>query len=111
MMNFLKTCIIALAFVVPALSVEASSGKGEQPHARAFKVHGHDPIGKPGDGSSFDRTIEISIRETESGYMLFEPDAIRPMFTSLLGWCFLGVIVLLQVVGAVLIGKIVRIEV
>ncbi len=77
MMNFLKTCIIALAFVVPALSVEASSGKGEQPHARAFKVHGHDPIGKPGDGSSFDRTIEISIRETESGYMLFEPDAIQ----------------------------------
>ncbi|MEP6347346.1 MAG: hypothetical protein ABJ082_16120, partial [Parasphingorhabdus sp.] len=77
MKNFLRTCTIALALVLPAFSVGASSGKGQQPHARAFEVPGHDPIGKPGDGSSIDRTIEISIRETESGYMLFEPDAIQ----------------------------------
>ena len=77
MMNFLKTCTTALALIFPALSVDASSGKGQQPHARAFEVPGHDPIGKPGDGSTFDRSIEISIRETESGYMLFEPDAIQ----------------------------------
>lgn len=44
---------------------------------RAFKVPGHDPIGKSGVGSSFDWTIEISIRETESGYMLFKLDAIQ----------------------------------
>ena len=77
MTKFLRTCTIALALMFPALSVEASSGKGQQPHARAFEVPGHDPIGEPGDGSSIDRTIEISIRETESGYMLFEPDAIQ----------------------------------
>ena len=77
MTKFLRTCTIALALMFPALSVEASSGKGQQPHARAFEVPGHDPIGEPGDGSSIDRTIEISVRETESGYMLFEPDAIK----------------------------------
>lgn len=77
MMNFLRTCTIALALIFPSLSADASSGTGQQPHARAFEAPGHDRIGKPGDGSSFDRTIEISIRETESGYMLFEPDAVR----------------------------------
>lgn len=77
MTNFLITCTIALALIIPALSVDASSGKGQQPHARAFEVPGHDLIGKPGDGSSIDRTIEISIRETESRYMLFEPDAVQ----------------------------------
>ena len=77
MKNFLRTCTIALALVLPAFSVGASSGKGQQPHARAFEVLGHDPIGKPGDGSSIDTTIELSIRETESGYMLFEPDALH----------------------------------
>lgn len=76
-MNFLIICTTALVLVFPAFSVNASSGKGQQPHARAFEVPGHDAIGKPGVGSSFDRTIEISIRETESGYMLFEPDAIQ----------------------------------
>lgn len=77
MTNFLKSCTIAFALILPALSVNAASGKGQQPHARAFEMPGHDPIGKPGDGSSIDRTIEISVRETASGYMLFEPDAIQ----------------------------------
>jgi len=43
--------------------------------------------------------------------MVIEPDATRPMFTSLLGWCFLTVIVVLQIVGSVVINRIVRIEV
>jgi hypothetical protein len=34
MMNFLITCTTALAFFFPALSVDASIGKGQQPHAR-----------------------------------------------------------------------------
>ena len=76
-MNFLIICTAALMLVFPAFSVTASSGKGQQPHARACELPGLDAIGKPGVGSSFDRTIEISIRETESGYMLFEPDAIQ----------------------------------
>lgn len=43
--------------------------------------------------------------------LVIEPAATRPIFSSLLGWCFLAVIVLMQTVGALLIGKIVRIEV
>ena len=55
MMNFLKTCTTALMLVFPAFSVNASSGKGQQPHARAFEVPGHNPIGKPGGESGSDR--------------------------------------------------------
>jgi tight adherence protein B len=40
-----------------------------------------------------------------------EPVAIRPIFTSVLGWIFLAVILFLQIVGGYLIGKIVRIEI
>ncbi|WP_299566628.1 plastocyanin/azurin family copper-binding protein [uncultured Sulfitobacter sp.] len=77
MINFLRISTIAVALFFPAFSVDASSGRGQQPHARTFEVPGHDPIGKPSDGSSIDRMIEVFIRETESGYMLFEPDAIQ----------------------------------
>ena len=40
-----------------------------------------------------------------------EPAAIGPIFSGLLGWCFLAVIVLLQLVGTALIRRIVRIDV
>ena len=40
-----------------------------------------------------------------------EPVAIRPIFSSVLGWIFLAVIIFLQIVGGYLIGKIVRIEI
>ena len=40
-----------------------------------------------------------------------EPEATKPLFSSLLGWLFLGVIVVLQVVGGITIRKIVRIDV
>lgn len=43
--------------------------------------------------------------------MLIEPQAIRPMFHGLLGWCFLVVIVVLQFIGGLMIRKIVRIEI
>ena len=43
--------------------------------------------------------------------LAIEPEATRPIFTGLLGWCFLGLIVVLQVVGALMIGRIVRIDV
>lgn len=43
--------------------------------------------------------------------MVIEPAATRPIFSSLLGWCFLAAIIVLQVIGALMIGKIVRIEV
>ena len=43
--------------------------------------------------------------------LVIEPAATRPIFSSLLGWCFLTVIVIMQIVGALMIRKIVRIEV
>jgi len=42
---------------------------------------------------------------------VIEPEAIRPMFTSLLGWIFLGIMMVLQVVGGFMIKKIVTIDV
>ena len=43
--------------------------------------------------------------------LVIEPAAARPIFTSLLGWCFLGTMIVLQSVGAILIRRIVRIEI
>jgi len=43
--------------------------------------------------------------------MYFEPEATRPIFHSILGWGFLVVILALQFVGSLVIGKIVRIDV
>ena len=40
-----------------------------------------------------------------------EPEGIRPIFTSLLGWIFLGVIIILEVFGGLMIRKIVNIDV
>jgi len=43
--------------------------------------------------------------------MGLEPEAMSPIFSGLLGWCFLGTIIVLQIVGSVVIGRIVRIEI
>lgn len=40
-----------------------------------------------------------------------EPQAIQPIFTSFLGWAFLAVILLLEAMGAIMIRKIVSIDV
>jgi len=41
----------------------------------------------------------------------FEPDATMPMFNSLLGWIFLGVIIVMVSIGGILIRKIVSIDI
>lgn len=40
-----------------------------------------------------------------------EPESMLPLYTSLLGWCFLVVILTLEILGAVMIRKIVSIDV
>lgn len=40
-----------------------------------------------------------------------EPEIMMPIFTSLLGWCFLAVIIVLELLGALMIRKIVSIDV
>ncbi len=43
--------------------------------------------------------------------VFLEPEIMQPIFTSLLGWCFLAVILLLELLGAIMIRKIVNIDV
>jgi len=43
--------------------------------------------------------------------LAIEEEATRPIFTSLLGWIFLAVILALQIVGGIMIKKIVSIDV
>lgn len=43
--------------------------------------------------------------------MVIEPEATQPMFSSVLGWCFLFVILVLQIMGGAMIKKIVTIDV
>lgn len=57
--------------------VDADSGIGDRPHEKAYDHPGHVPIGRPGTGANITRTIEVNIKETQSGYMLFEPDVIH----------------------------------
>lgn len=77
-MNSLKM-ILTFGFVIgfSALSAEANTGTGDRPHAKEYELPGHDPIGKPASGTSITQTIEVNVKETESGEMLFEPDAIH----------------------------------
>ena len=40
-----------------------------------------------------------------------EPEGIRPIFTSILGWVFLGVMLMLEILGGLMIRKIVNIDI
>ena len=42
-----KTCTLAAALILSALSAHASDGKSQQPHLRAYDLPDHDPIGEP----------------------------------------------------------------
>lgn len=74
---FFMTLLTLSSLNIAAVSAQASTGVGEEPHARAYDHPGHVPIGQPASGKEITRTIEIGIEETQSGYMLFDPDAIH----------------------------------
>ncbi len=67
--------VIAAALVALAPTAALASGT----HAGG---HGHDDmhaemmVGQPGDVSEVDRTIEVTMRETDDGDMVFEPNAL-----------------------------------
>ena len=63
---------ISLGFTVSVST--AGTGAGDRPHAKAYDHPGHASIGQPGSGRKISRTIEVNIKETENGDMLFEPD-------------------------------------
>lgn len=77
MKSLILTLTLFLAFGVKDWSAEASTGLGDKPLTRAYDHPGHVSIGTPGASDEVSRTIEVNIMETESGYMLFEPDAIH----------------------------------
>jgi len=43
--------------------------------------------------------------------LAIEKEAMQPIFSSLLGWCFLAVMIVMQIIGSIMINKIVRIEI
>lgn len=77
MKTLVKICTLSFALVLPGLAADARLGEKQQPHARAYALPGHDPIGQPGSENKVTRTVEISIKETAGGDMVFEPDAIH----------------------------------
>jgi uncharacterized cupredoxin-like copper-binding protein len=76
----MRYVILSCAFYLIAVgttALQAGTSPSNEPHQRAYETADHDPIGKPNDGAFVDRTIKVSIKETQSGNMLFEPDAIQ----------------------------------
>jgi uncharacterized cupredoxin-like copper-binding protein len=62
---------------LPATASQADPQRAHQPHDRAYEMPDHQRIGMPGESTRVTETIEVTITETDSGYMLFEPDAIH----------------------------------
>lgn len=76
MKPFLIACTLSLTLALSAWAANADILQSDQANAQVPKILGHDSIGKPGEKSLVTRTIEVNIKETEVGYMLFEPNAI-----------------------------------
>ena len=72
---FTLTTLIGCSFM--ASGALANTRIGDQPHAQGYNHPEHVSIGRPAAGGTITRTIEINIKETKSGYMLFDPDAIH----------------------------------
>ena len=76
-----RPVLIILAFGIgisfSPQAADAVSEIGNRPHDKAYDLPDHVPIGRQGAGATVTRTIEVNINETESGYMLFEPDVIH----------------------------------
>jgi uncharacterized cupredoxin-like copper-binding protein len=77
MKSVISTCILCFCIAWPATEAQADIKQIGQPHDRAYEMPDHQPIGRPAVGSDVTETIELTIEETASGYMLFKPDAIR----------------------------------
>lgn len=76
MKPFLVACTLSLTLALPIWATHANTSQSEEPDAGGAEVSGDGLIGKLGDKSLVSRTIEVNIKETEAGYMLFEPSAI-----------------------------------
>lgn len=77
MKSIISACSLCLVMATSAWASHATMAQDSQPYAQISDQPGHDTIGKPADKEATTRTIEVKIRETASGKMLFEPDAIH----------------------------------
>ena len=66
MKNLLLTTALAFTLTAPAFASGSHDGGHDDEKAAM-------PIGMPGEAASVDRTIEVTMSETDDGEMLFEP--------------------------------------
>ena len=77
MKPFLIACTLSLTLALPAWATDENPLQSKQSLTGISEVSGHGSIGKPGHKGLVTRTIEVNIKETETGSMLFEPNAIN----------------------------------
>ncbi|WP_282048256.1 copper-binding protein [Sulfitobacter mediterraneus] len=91
MKNLLLTTAIALTFGMPAYAAGTHSGghdevKTEEAHGHSDGGHGNDghgdahammAAGMPGMADDVNRTIDVIMRETDDGQMIFEPSTFE----------------------------------
>ncbi|WP_390913584.1 copper-binding protein [Pseudosulfitobacter sp. SM2401] len=70
MKNLLLTTALALSLSAPAFAAGNNDHSHGDDHA---DKHAEMMIGKPGDAANVDRTIDVTMRETDGGKMIFEP--------------------------------------
>lgn len=58
-----KVLTLLVVLCLSMVGAQASTGAGEEPHARAYDHPGHVPIGEPGLDTEITRTIEVNIKE------------------------------------------------
>lgn len=73
MKNLVLTTAFALAFSAPAFAAGTHGGGHDDDHADKAEMM----IGMPGDAASVDRTIDVTMRETDDGDMIFEPASLE----------------------------------
>ena len=73
MKNLLMTTAFAIALTGPAFAAGSHSGGHDDDHAD--KHAEMMAVGKPGTAADVTRTIAVTMRETEDGDMIFEPDS------------------------------------
>ncbi|WP_448325939.1 copper-binding protein [Sulfitobacter sp. M13] len=74
MKNLLLTTTLTMALSVPAFAAGTHSGGHDETHA---DEHAEMMIGMPGDLAKVDRTIDVTMRETDDGEMVFEPNSLE----------------------------------
>lgn len=73
MKNLLLTTALAFTLSPPAFAAGSHSGGHDDNHG---EEHAEMMIGMPGDAASVDRTIDITMTETDDGKMLYEPASL-----------------------------------